>query len=155
MIFFGGIKWPFIFLRINVVQSIWYILGSDSRSSNRQQQQTVLAITIIAKSIKWWLNVAIPIKIVWSWNGMDLCWWIEWRSIHSSYSQSSFKQQFLISGIDLSLLSMANHSIATYGTFGIWGALLAGGQMTFPKSHLTDGSIQYITPANFSNIHFI
>ena len=61
-----------------------------------------------------------------------------------------------ISGIDLSLLSMANHSIVTYGTFGIWGALLAGGQMTFPKSHITDGTIQhYVTPANFSNLNFV
>ena len=95
------------------------------------------------------------LKNVWFWDGMDPCQWIKQCSSHSSHSQSSLKQQFFISGIDLSLLSMANHSIATYGTFGIWGALLAGGQMTFPKSHLTDGSIQYITPANLSNINFI
>jgi hypothetical protein len=36
----------------------------------------------------------------------------------------------LISGIDLALLSQANHSIMTYGTFGMWGALLAGVNFT-------------------------
>lgn len=38
-------------------------------------------------------------------------------------------------GIDLALLSLANHSILTYGTFGMWGAILAGGHVVLPKSH--------------------
>jgi hypothetical protein len=36
---------------------------------------------------------------------------------------------FFFSGIDLALLAQANHSILTYGTFGMWGALLAGLQL--------------------------
>ena len=50
---------------------------------------------------------------------------------------------------------MANHSIVTYGSFGIWGALLAGGQMTFPKSHLNDGTVKEVIAADFSNIEFL
>ncbi len=38
-------------------------------------------------------------------------------------------------GIDLALLSLGNHSILTYGTFGMWGALLAGGETVLPSSH--------------------
>jgi hypothetical protein len=34
------------------------------------------------------------------------------------------------------LLSHANHSILTYGTFGMWGALMAGGEATLPLSHI-------------------
>jgi len=34
----------------------------------------------------------------------------------------------------LALLSLANHSIITYGTFGMWGALLAGGDCLMPLS---------------------
>jgi hypothetical protein len=37
----------------------------------------------------------------------------------------------------MALLSLADHSIATYGTFGMWGALLAGGgEAIFPKGSL-------------------
>ena len=36
------------------------------------------------------------------------------------------KEEFDI-GLDLALLAACNHTIATYGTFGLWGALLAGG----------------------------
>jgi hypothetical protein len=35
----------------------------------------------------------------------------------------------IFSGLDLALLSQANHSIMTYGTFGMWGTMLAGGQV--------------------------
>jgi hypothetical protein len=38
-----------------------------------------------------------------------------------------------LSGIDFSMLTMANHSIMTYGTFGMWGALFAGGLITLPR----------------------
>lgn len=31
------------------------------------------------------------------------------------------------------MLTMANHSIMTYGTFGLWAALLAGGIVTVPR----------------------
>ena len=40
-----------------------------------------------------------------------------------------------ILGIDLALLSQANHSVLTYGTFGMWGALFAGGETVMPNSH--------------------
>ena len=35
----------------------------------------------------------------------------------------------------MALLSLADHSILSYGTFGIWGALLAnrGGEVVVPK----------------------
>ena len=34
----------------------------------------------------------------------------------------------------MALLSLADHSILSYGTFGMWGALLAGyGDVTLPK----------------------
>eukprot|EP00095_Tigriopus_kingsejongensis_P006623 snap_masked-scaffold1387_size43827-processed-gene-0.4 protein:Tk06623 transcript:snap_masked-scaffold1387_size43827-processed-gene-0.4-mRNA-1 annotation:"galactoside 2-alpha-l-fucosyltransferase 2-like" len=38
-------------------------------------------------------------------------------------------------GIDMGLLSKANHSILTYGTFGMWGALLAGGRTILPRGY--------------------
>jgi hypothetical protein len=41
----------------------------------------------------------------------------------------------LFLGIDLALLSLANHSIMTLGTFGMWGAILAGGDCLIPTSH--------------------
>ena len=33
------------------------------------------------------------------------------------------------------MLSLANHSIMTYGTYGMWGAMLAGGDAVMPASH--------------------
>ena len=33
---------------------------------------------------------------------------------------------------DLCLLSRCNHSVITHGTFGTWGALIAGGQVLAP-----------------------
>ena len=34
----------------------------------------------------------------------------------------------------MALLSLANHSIMTYGSFGMWGSLLAqGGETVLPK----------------------
>ena len=43
-----------------------------------------------------------------------------------------------IVGTDLALLSFADHSILTYGTFGMWGALLAkGGHVIMPKGYST------------------
>ncbi len=43
--------------------------------------------------------------------------------------------KIVILGIDIGMLSLANHSIMTYGTFGMWGAILAGGKTVLPKSH--------------------
>ena len=35
-------------------------------------------------------------------------------------------------GNDLALLAHANHSILSHGTYGMWGALLAGGEAVLP-----------------------
>jgi len=43
----------------------------------------------------------------------------------------------------------------SYGTFGMWGALLAGGLVTLPKSHLSEGSIKNIVEANMTNFEFL
>jgi hypothetical protein len=61
----------------------------------------------------------------------------------------------ILSGIDLALLSQANHSIMSYGTFGMWGAFLAGGLMTAPRSHIAEGSLIRVVNANLSNIIFL
>jgi len=39
-------------------------------------------------------------------------------------------------GEDLALLASCNHTIMSYGTFGMWGSLLAGGQVVAPSSFL-------------------
>ena len=53
----------------------------------------------------------------------------------------------------MALMSQANHSIMTYGTFGMWGALLAGGLIVYPKSHIDIETWErYIEPANLENI---
>jgi hypothetical protein len=43
----------------------------------------------------------------------------------------------------------------SYGTFGMWGAFLAGGLMTAPRSHMKEGSLEKLVNANVSNIIFI
>ena len=39
-------------------------------------------------------------------------------------------------GFDLCALGTSDHSIFTYGTFGMWGSLLAGGDVIAAKSHI-------------------
>jgi hypothetical protein len=40
----------------------------------------------------------------------------------------------------------------TYGTFSMWGALLAGGQVVYPKSHVRVETMKrYIRPADPQN----
>ena len=36
------------------------------------------------------------------------------------------------------VLANSNHSIHTYGTFGLWGSLLAGGDVVVPKGRNTE-----------------
>ena len=61
-----------------------------------------------------------------------------------------------LSGTDLALLSAANHSILTYGTFGMWGALLAqGGEVVIPKGYEKLHNIQDMHEANLPNWTFI
>jgi galactoside 2-L-fucosyltransferase 1/2 len=44
------------------------------------------------------------------------------------YSESATSQAARDAvGTDMAILAACNHTIITYGTFGLWGALLAGG----------------------------
>merc|ERR1712013_358859 len=38
-------------------------------------------------------------------------------------------------GTDLAILSMCNHTIVDYGTFGLWAGLLAGGRIIVPTGY--------------------
>jgi len=38
-------------------------------------------------------------------------------------------------GVDLALLSLCSHTIMDYGTFGLWGGLLAGGEILAPTGY--------------------
>ena len=45
---------------------------------------------------------------------------------------------YYLLGTDLALLTLADHSILSYGTFGMWGALLAnGGEVALPTGYDT------------------
>jgi len=61
----------------------------------------------------------------------------------------------LLIGISLALLSQANHSIQTYGTFGMWGALLASGQATLPASHMKTYESKVILKGNITGWKFL
>ena len=37
-------------------------------------------------------------------------------------------------GVDLAVLSLAQHTIMDYGTFGLWAGLLAGGAILAPAA---------------------
>ena len=53
---------------------------------------------------------------------------------------------------DLVLLSLADHSILTYGTYGMWGALLAkGGETIMSKDFLRTDIGNQIATANLTN----
>ena len=41
-------------------------------------------------------------------------------------------------GFDLCTLASSDHSIYAYGTFGLWGSLLAGGDVIVSKSRTTN-----------------
>lgn len=59
-------------------------------------------------------------------------------------------------GVDLALLSLANHSILSYGTFSMWGALLANkGEVLMPSDHGLDKIGKAIKMANITNWKFI
>ena len=42
-------------------------------------------------------------------------------------------------GFDLCILASSDHSIHTYGTFGLWGSLLAGGDVIVSKGRNENG----------------
>ena len=44
------------------------------------------------------------------------------------YSETSMEEDYeFVRGVDLATLAACNHTIITYGTFGLWGSLLSGG----------------------------
>ena len=58
---------------------------------------------------------------------------------------------FMALAIDLALLSFADHSIITYGTYGMWGSFLAGrGETVMPKVFLRTDVGTRILAANLS-----
>ena len=46
-----------------------------------------------------------------------------------------------ILGEDLALLANCNHTIMSFGTFGMWGAMLAGGNVVLPSQILEVGFV--------------
>ena len=61
-----------------------------------------------------------------------------------------------LSGIDMALLSLADHSIMSYGSFGMWGALLAnGGETVLPKDIIKSDIGTAIKRAQLPNWTFI
>jgi hypothetical protein len=59
-------------------------------------------------------------------------------------------------GSDLAMLSFADHSILTYGTFGMWGALLAkGGYVIMPKGYSKHHATHNIEVAKIKNWVFV
>lgn len=65
------------------------------------------------------------------------------------------KVDFYVSGIDLMTLSLANHTILTYGTYGQWGAFFAGGESVRPKSHLDTKESKDVLLADIPGWSFI
>lgn len=59
------------------------------------------------------------------------------------------------SGIDMFTLSLANHTILTYGTFGQWGAFFSGGQSVWPKSHIGTKESKEIIKAEIPGWTFV
>ena len=61
-----------------------------------------------------------------------------------------------ITGVDMALLSLADHSIMSYGSFGMWGALLAkGGEVVLPKDIINTDIGMAIERAKLSRWTFI
>jgi hypothetical protein len=60
-------------------------------------------------------------------------------------------------GLDLTVLSLCDHSILDYGTFGIWGALLAGGEIVLPDgySDVTTPDMEWWAASGVGNVTFV
>ena len=53
----------------------------------------------------------------------------------ADYSVGTVTNEDLV-GFDLCVLGTGDHTIFTYGTFGMWGALLAGGDVITSKGRV-------------------
>ena len=83
-------------------------------------------------------------------------WYIMLMHILCSYKRGLIYRNIRLSGSDLAMLSLADHSILTYGTFGMWGALLAkGGFVLMPKGYSKHRATHNIELANMTNWIFI
>ena len=60
-------------------------------------------------------------------------------------------------GLDLAILSLCDHSILDYGTFGIWGALLAGGEIILPDgySDIPTPDMEWWKYSDMNNVTFV
>jgi len=62
-------------------------------------------------------------------------------------------------GVDLAVLSLANHTIMDYGTFGLWAGLLAGGTIIAPtgytKGKAKSPDLVWWSAANMENVELI
>ena len=62
----------------------------------------------------------------------------------------------LFLGVDLALLSLADHSIISYGSFAMWGAFFANkGEVVMPMDHVNTDVGNRIKMANISGWKFI
>ena len=58
----------------------------------------------------------------------------KWRSRnYEKFHKFELSYFAFLVGFDLCVLASCDHSIHTYGTFGLWGSLLAGGDVIVPK----------------------
>ena len=58
-------------------------------------------------------------------------------------------------GTDLAILASCNHTVLTYGTFGLWGALLRGGRGVTIMSTRAKVLRQLVTEADMDNFVFV
>ena len=84
-----------------------------------------------------------------------------------NHSDTFFSGDFLLAppsghtslGVDLALLSLANHTIMDYGTFGLWGGLLAGGDIIAPTGYTRGSALSpdlvWWRAANMSSVHLV
>ena len=86
------------------------------------------------------------------------------RTLFSKTAQSKFDIIFpsidkipRASSITLALLSLADHSILTYSTFGLWGALLrkTNGEMIMPQEMSKTDTGYYALNANIPNLKLL
>ena len=57
------------------------------------------------------------------------------------YSEDNVSKDDLV-GFDLCVLATSQHSVHTYGTFGLWGSLLAGGDVVVTKGRVEVGLLR-------------